>query len=280
MKITVLVENELDKTAVAGLKSVHGLSLYIEIGSKKILFDIGPNSLYAENAVKMGIDIAAVDCLVISHGHMDHGGSLGHFFQVNSRATVYLHRAAGERHYAKLFGLIPINIGLNEKVMEENIERIVFVDSDFTLSEEITLLEKIPADFPRPSSNGSLFMQSEKGLIPDDFRHELVMVVKEADGVVLFTGCSHTGIINMVKRAEAIVGQNRIKAVVGGFHLHNPVKKKDEPAAYLNSLAGELNRVDTVFYTGHCTGRKNYETLKGSSGARLEYAGTGRVIEV
>lgn len=280
MKITVLVENEVSETALPGLNSVHGLSFYIETGGSKILFDIGPNKLFVENAAKLGIDIADVDSLIISHGHKDHGGGLEHFFKQNSKAKVYLHRAAVEGYYAKLFGFLSINIGLDEKVIEANRDRIKLIDSEFAISEEITLLEKIPADFPQPGSNGSLYVKSEKGLISDDFRHELIMVVKEADGMVVFTGCSHSGIINMLKRAESLTGKNRVKAVVGGLHLHNPVNKKDEPAAYLNSLAAELSKVDTTFYTGHCTGRKNYEKLKSSLGDRLVYVNTGAQVEI
>lgn len=280
MKVTVLVENELCSTAKAGLQKVHGLSLYIETGERKMLFDVGPGTLFAENAERLGIDISEVDSVILSHGHRDHGGGLEHFLKINKRATVYMHREAGIQHYAKLFGLVPLYIGLDQKVIESNRERIELIDNEFELTPEISLLETISATFPRPESNKSLFKRGEKGLVPDDFRHELVLVIKESDGVIIFTGCSHSGIVNMLERAKNITEKERVKAVLGGFHLHNPVNKKDASPAYLQRVGESLKSVETNFYTGHCTGPKNFSALKSILGERLHTMNTGRVIEI
>ena len=71
MKIISLVEN----TTKSELKAKHGLSLYIETKKHKILFDLGPDKTLFENAVKRNIDISKVDTVIISHGHIDHGGA-------------------------------------------------------------------------------------------------------------------------------------------------------------------------------------------------------------
>lgn len=70
MKITALVENK----AKYGLKGKHGLSLYIETENHKILFDLGPDNTLFNNARIKGIDLSEIDTVIISHGHMDHGG--------------------------------------------------------------------------------------------------------------------------------------------------------------------------------------------------------------
>lgn len=80
IKIIVLLENT---TKSANLKCKHGLSLYIETESHKILFDFGPNDLFLKNAEVLGVDIAAVDMAVISHGHVDHCGGLKYFLEKN-----------------------------------------------------------------------------------------------------------------------------------------------------------------------------------------------------
>lgn len=82
MKIISLVEN----TTKSELKAKHGLSLYIETKKHKILFDLGPDKTLFENAVKRNIDISKVDTVIISHGHIDHGGALKSFLEVNSSA--------------------------------------------------------------------------------------------------------------------------------------------------------------------------------------------------
>ena len=73
MRVIVLVEN----TSISkDYKSKHGLCLYIETKKHKLLFDLGSNSLFLENAVKLGVNITDIDSVIISHGHNDHGGAL------------------------------------------------------------------------------------------------------------------------------------------------------------------------------------------------------------
>ncbi len=95
MEITVLAEN----TTECNMPVEHGLSLYIEVCGKKILFDMGETELFSENAKKLGKDIGGVDTAIVSHGHYDHGGGLEKFLQINSKAKVYISRYAFEPHY-------------------------------------------------------------------------------------------------------------------------------------------------------------------------------------
>ena len=90
LKIVGLVENT---TESPNLKYKHGLSLYIETERHRILFDMGLNDLFLENARKLGVDIASIDIAVISHGHVDHCGGLKSFLKRNSTARyIYAHR--------------------------------------------------------------------------------------------------------------------------------------------------------------------------------------------
>ena len=66
MKIVTLMENTACRSDIA---SAHGLSLYIETAKHKILFDMGPDNAYADNAEKLGVDLKAVDIAILSHGH-------------------------------------------------------------------------------------------------------------------------------------------------------------------------------------------------------------------
>jgi 7,8-dihydropterin-6-yl-methyl-4-(beta-D-ribofuranosyl)aminobenzene 5'-phosphate synthase len=85
MIIKVLAENT---SATNDLCSEHGLSLYIETKGHKLLFDTGASAFFAENAIKMNVDLSAVDLAVISHGHYDHGGGLKTFLNINTCARV------------------------------------------------------------------------------------------------------------------------------------------------------------------------------------------------
>ena len=96
MKIIALMENT---AAVPDVLSEHGLSLYLEGKGHRILFDTGQSENFAVNAKRLGVDLAAVDLAILSHGHYDHGGGLKRFLELNQKAPVYLSVYAFEPHF-------------------------------------------------------------------------------------------------------------------------------------------------------------------------------------
>ena len=83
MRVTSLVDN----TSHVGLPGEHGLSLHVLMDDgRQLLFDMGQRRLFADNAVRLGVDLTAVGWAVVSHGHYDHGGGLRAFLELNSRA--------------------------------------------------------------------------------------------------------------------------------------------------------------------------------------------------
>ncbi|MBQ1834756.1 MAG: MBL fold metallo-hydrolase, partial [Oscillospiraceae bacterium] len=87
MKVTMLLENTVCRDDV---KCAHGLSMYIETQNHKILFDMGPNAMFLENAETLGVNIADADIAVLSHAHNDHCGGLELFCKRNDHAKIYL----------------------------------------------------------------------------------------------------------------------------------------------------------------------------------------------
>ena len=104
MRIVTLVENTAART---GLEPARGLSIYVETAGHKILFDMGPGPELLANAERLGVDLAAVDTAVLSHGHSDHGGGLEAFCRVNRHAGIYLREEALRPYYADLPGQDP-----------------------------------------------------------------------------------------------------------------------------------------------------------------------------
>ena len=113
MKIVTLLENT---ACDAGLCAAHGLSLYIETPKHKILFDMGPDARFLDNAKKLGVDLSAVDIAVLSHGHYDHGGGLRAFCEINSQADIFIHTDAFGDFYAVEEGKEPRYIGLDPEL--------------------------------------------------------------------------------------------------------------------------------------------------------------------
>jgi len=95
-RITVLVENT---AGGRGLPGEHGLSFWIELGSRRILFDTGQSDILSHNAPILGIDLREADALALSHGHYDHVGGLKKVLELAPGIPVYLHLRALEEKF-------------------------------------------------------------------------------------------------------------------------------------------------------------------------------------
>lgn len=258
MKIVTLMENTACRE---DLTAEHGLSLYIETGDRRILFDAGQSGAFADNAEKLGIDLSEVDLAVLSHGHYDHGGGLARFLDLNATAPVYLNPHAFEPH----FNGAEKDIGLDKTLLESG--RLQFAEDGQALAPGIRLYSQISCPYGiRPFG---LTVREQGRLVPEDFRHEQYLLIKEQGKRILFSGCSHRGILN-------IVSHFRPDVLVGGFHF----MKLDPAGAELEAAAAELKRFPTVYYTGHCTGEAQFERLKEMLGQKLHGLHTGKQIVI
>lgn len=241
MKITVLLENT---TTRPDLSAEHGLSLYLETAEHKILFDLGQTDHFLDNASVLGIDLAAVDIAVLSHGHYDHGGGLAGFLEVNRTAPIYVNRHAFEPHYhgtEKYIGLDPALAGH---------ERMIFTDHTTVLSDEMTLYACEEKEARYDLGSFGLTRLEDGVFLPDDFRHEQYLLVEEEGKRILFSGCSHRGILN-------IVDWFRPDILIGGFHF-SKLPLDDT----LRSYAEYLDSFPTEYYTCHCTGTQQFLFMK------------------
>lgn len=273
VKIVVLLENT---TESSNLKCKHGLSLYAETEKHKILFDMGPDALFLKNAEALGVNVADIDIAVISHGHVDHCGGLKYFLEKNRKAKIYIRPQALEAHYVKVLG-IPFYAGIDRALLSA--DRFVFADDIHVIDDEITLFSNVAGQFPLPKSDGNLFVKRNGRMIPDDFCHEQNLIITSGDKKILVCGCAHAGIVNIIERAKTITGDNPT-AVIGGFHLYEPTKKRYERDEYIDSVAAALAEIKSSYYTCHCTGEKAYEKMKARLGAHLTYLHTGAELQI
>ncbi len=239
----------------------HGLSLYIEANGQRILFDMGQTNRFTVNAGRLGIDLAAVDLAVLSHGHYDHGGGLKTFLEINSHAPVYMRREA----FGAYFNGTEKYIGLDFSL--QDCDRIVYAGDEQSIGKGLTLLSENRYKSRHEAIRHGLTKRIDGEWMPDDFRHEQVLLVEEAGRRVLISGCSHRGILDIMEWFRPDV-------MVGGFHF-----SKLPTDDWLAGAAKRLAAYDTDYYTCHCTGREQYEFMKKQM-PRLHYLACGDSIVI
>ncbi len=264
MNITVLVDNNRNP-ARPDLAAEHGLSLFVEAGGARILFDTGASDLFLKNAKLLGIDLTTVDAVVLSHGHYDHGGGLAAFARINAGAAIHLGQGAMDEHDIQVVGPLRKKIGLSRALRAAIGERLIVVRGKPGIAKNVYLISPIEPSDDIPSDRALFFKETSGGIRQDDFAHEVMLGIEENGEVVLLTGCSHNGLLNMVGAAEKAFPGKTIKAVIGGFHLTNPITKKlgetpDRIRSIGQALAGNT-RIRKVI-SGHCTGSLAFALLK------------------
>ncbi|MBQ9459168.1 MAG: MBL fold metallo-hydrolase [Oscillospiraceae bacterium] len=275
MKITVLLENTACRE---DMTCAHGLSMHIATRRHSALFDMGPNAAFLENAEKLGVDIRGVDVAALSHAHDDHSGGLELFCRRNERAAVYVQKDVWGEYYV----VTPQKcqyIGM-DKAVRRYADRLRPIDGVTRPDEELTIFSGGMGRELWSHANDTLREKCGEDYRPDDFRHEQNLIVTENGKAVLFGGCAHNGIVNILRRAEEVLGRP-VDAVFAGFHLYNPSLRETQPRELVERIARELSaRRDTKFYTGHCTGAEAFDILKETLGDRLEAMHTGAVYEI
>lgn len=274
MKIVTLLEN---RSISDDLVCNHGLSLYIETKTNKILFDMGTNDNFIINAEKLGVDLKEVDTAIISHGHYDHGGGLAAFLRINKTAKVYLSKSAFNKNYSKDQKEVEHYIGLDQNL--KNHEQLVFIKDKLHIGDNLFAFGNVAGDVIIPPGNKRLFKKdNDNKLINDDFTHEINLIVYDNNKEFLISACSHRGIINIISSAEKHL-KKKIDIVIGGMHMRrmNPDNKDDQ--ALLDNLIKELSEKDIEqYYTCHCTGEQvfNYMYSKMDNISEIK---TGSILE-
>ncbi len=263
MKITVLIENLVYRK---DLIAEHGLSLHIDTGKTRILFDTGQTEAFATNASKLGVDLSDVDFLVISHGHYDHTGGIRKFIEINSKAKLILNRRALSPKYKNdTYIGIPSNTLIPE-------DRIRYIQDLYEIERSAFVIGNIKTAHTSDTHFTDFFEEQDGEIVPDLFNDELFLCLETDDGIHLISGCSHNGISNILSTAKNHFSKAVI-SLIGGFHI---VDNSQEQIETLSELLNNYEIRD--IYTGHCTGLDNYYTLRKFSNAIVQYMHTASII--
>lgn len=272
-RITTLVEN---RVSGQNLKCEHGLSFHIETEEQSILFDTGQSGKFIENAARLGIDLSMVDAVVLSHGHYDHTGGLTDFFRINDHALVYLHPKALKQRYSRSSKMVKANGIPWRDEWQQDAHRFVFVDQPIILSNEIHLLPNIEALPGYEVINPRLVVENNDQLLPDRFEDELILVIKNKEmNPVLFCGCAHNGIVNILHHVKNQLGYDRFELVIGGLHLSG--QPMEEIQKVIDGVSGF--QVEQ-WGLNHCTGNEAIQQFAHAFPGKVIQANTGSSFEV
>ena len=215
MELTVLVDNNtfIDQYYLGEPAACY----YLEDGEKRILFDVGYSNVFLQNAHKLEIDISSITDIVISHGHNDHTGGLKYIGKssVFTNVRVTAHKDIFKKRYA---GDLEIGCPVDISDLEEKF-KLNLTEEPFNINDDIIFLGEIPSynNFERTKPVGLIQDGNE---LQDDFvKDDSALVYKNDKGLFIITGCSHSGICNIVEHARHVCNEDRISGIIGGFHL-------------------------------------------------------------
>ncbi len=269
MRIQVIVENKVFRS---GLIAEHGLSLLGEIGGKRFLFDLGQSQdVFLNNCRKLGVNIEDVDFVFLSHGHYDHTGSLALLPDlVSSHTVLYAHSLIRTGKYKKE-GKRLRYVGLPD-VDWDRLTDSCMVDLAFPcrrIDENLFLSGSIP-DYGYPKMISPYYVLKDGEV--DEFNDEVCLYCLVKEEVVILTGCSHRGILNIVSHAREKLSLP-VRAIIGGFHLQGL------PEEELERVVSELERLGVKeLYPLHCTGVEEACWIKRRFSGKCEVKGCGDEI--
>lgn len=271
--VTILVENTTPDSRLVG---EYGFAAMVQVEDYRFLFDTGSKDALFVNAKRMGVDLDFLDDIVISHGHFDHTGGLEALLKMRGGRRVIIHPDAWlPKFVAGLPGFDePRFIGM--RVTREEVARLASTIVENSSAYELRPGVLVSGAIPRTNSyedTGGQFLRRRNEA--DDYETDLLVddqavIIDHPEGLVVVSGCAHSGLINTLEYAQKLTGCSRIQAFIGGTHLMSAGEERLEKT--LRALESyDIQRL----VVAHCTGFYAAARLYGHFGNKVKKGETG-----
>ena len=272
MKIYTLAED------YAGYESPflaqHGISFLIEYKGRKVLFDAGQNAdPILHNMELLGLNPRDIDYVFLSHCHYDHtGGLIGILKETGRKVPIVAHPTIFRKHFVTKPYLRHVGIPFRREEVEKYGELFLTAEP-FQIIEGMYSTGEITEKEEFERGTLEVYTLRDGRIVVDELRDDMSIAVKTPEGLVVVSGCSHAGIISIVKHSMRLTGEKKVRAVIGGFHL---IDAGEERIRRTVEAFKELGVKEV--YTGHCTGLKAEAAFLKAYGDRFHKLHAGMVI--
>jgi len=249
-RILVLVDDYAGWTR--GLLAEHGFSALIEWSGRKLLFDAGQTGLpLLHNAEAIGIDLGGVTHVILSHGHYDHTGGLQELARVVRGKPLLISHPDSFRTLVRVEEdgtLRDVGMPVDRGFLEERF-KVLSSASPYEAAPGLYFLGAVTRYYPEFTCHvPNTYAAGDGTLAPHTFSDDTAVALDLGGGLLVLTGCGHSGLANVVEHARRVLGKP-VEAVVGGFHLagRDPV--------FIRQAALKLREQGVrEVHPGHCTG--------------------------
>ncbi len=266
IEITVLTDNLCNN---AKCIAEHGLSILLEIGNKKILFDTGQTNLLFHNAIQCQKSLNNIDFLILSHSHYDHVGGVKNILDVNPNLKIIVKQDIFKDKWSTSKGYLRRIGGGLENLLNKYPNEIIFINEKTEIINGVFIEPNISKIDKYNFIDPNLLFVDNNKLTTDIFSDELFLYISKNHYNIIFSGCAHNGITNIVDTAFNNFSDKHIDLLIGGTHLQR-AEKQD-----VISVAEQLKKYNIKLAAfNHCTGEKNIEYLQNAA-QKVIYAGAG-----
>ena len=226
IRIITLCEN----TANYGFLAEWGLSILIEVDGTRILMDTGLSFSAVHNAQLLGIDLSTIDRIVLSHGHADHTGGLRDVLKIRGEVEVITHPDIWAAKYVQRDqeGVHYCGMPFSREELESRGARFNLAREPVYITDNVMTTGEIPMLSGYEEIESNLFVKEDDTLRQDPLADDLALVINTDFGLVVVLGCAHRGIVNTLRHAQQLTGNELVYAAIGGTHLFRASEERIE----------------------------------------------------